>query len=84
MTLTLVRDTSLSFIFTVFADSLGRKTVLIFGAILMSAAGAIFALCENYWVLLVAAIVGVISPKYVKHLQSWISLSRTSQHVVQV
>jgi MFS family permease len=63
MTLTLVGDTGLSFIFTVFADSLGRKAVLVFGAILMSAAGAIFALCENYWVLLVAAVIGVISPK---------------------
>jgi len=63
MTLTLVGDTGLSFIFTVFADSLGRKAVLIVGAILMSAAGAIFALCGNYWVLLVAAVIGVISPK---------------------
>ncbi|KAE9369124.1 MFS general substrate transporter [Stipitochalara longipes BDJ] len=62
MTLTLIGDTALSFIFTVFADSLGRKAVLIFGAVLMSAAGAIFALCGNYWVLLVAAVIGVISP----------------------
>jgi len=63
MTLTLVGDTGLSFIFTIFADSLGRKAVLISGAVLMSAAGAIFALCGNYWVLLVAAVIGVISPK---------------------
>jgi MFS family permease len=65
MTLTLVGDTVLSFVFTIFADSLGRKGVLILGAILMIAAGAIFALCGNYWVLLVAAVIGVISPKYV-------------------
>jgi MFS family permease len=65
MTLTLVGDTVLSFVFTIFADSLGRKAVLILGAILMIAAGVIFALFGNYWVLLVAAVIGVISPKYV-------------------
>ncbi len=63
MTLTLIGDTGLSFFFTTFADFLGRKAVLSFGAVLMIAAGAIFALCGNYWVLLVAAVIGVISPK---------------------
>jgi MFS family permease len=63
MTLTLIGDTALSFIFTVSADFLGRRAILVFGAVLMSGAGAIFALCGNYWVLLVAAVIGVISPK---------------------
>jgi predicted MFS family arabinose efflux permease len=63
MTLTLVGDTVLSFVFTIFADSLGRKAVLILGSVLMIAAGVIFALFGNYWVLLVAAVIGVISPK---------------------
>jgi MFS family permease len=65
MTLTLIGDTVLSFIFTIFADALGRKAILLLGAVLMIAAGAIFALFGNYWVLLVAAVIGVISPKYV-------------------
>jgi predicted MFS family arabinose efflux permease len=66
MTLTLIGDTVLSFVLTIFADSLGRKIVLCLGAVLMVAAGAVFALCGNYWVLLVAAVIGVISPKYVQ------------------
>lgn len=65
MTLTLTGDTALSFIFTVSADVLGRRAILVFGAVLMCGAGAIFALCGNYWVLLVAAVIGVISPKLV-------------------
>lgn len=62
MTLTLVGDTMISFILTLFADALGRKAILALGALLMMAAGVIFASFGNYWVLLVAAIVGVISP----------------------
>jgi hypothetical protein len=31
--------------------------------VLMIAAGVIFALFRNYWVLLIAAVIGVISPK---------------------
>ncbi|KAH8880501.1 MFS general substrate transporter [Thozetella sp. PMI_491] len=62
MTLTLVGDVCISFGLTLFADYLGRKTILMLGAALMSAAGMAFALSSNYWVLLIAAIVGVISP----------------------
>lgn len=63
MTLTLVGDTMISFVLTLFADALGRKAILALGAILMSLAGIVFALFGNYSVLLVAAIVGVISPR---------------------
>jgi predicted MFS family arabinose efflux permease len=65
MTLTLVGDTLISFLLTLFADGLGRKAILALGAILMALSGAVFALSSNYWVLLLAAIVGVISPRYV-------------------
>jgi len=65
MTLTLVGDTPISFILTLFADAVGRKALLALGATLMAGSGAIFALFGNYWVLLTAAIVGVISPGYV-------------------
>lgn len=64
MTLTLVGDTAISFVLTLFADALGRKSILALGAILMAASGVIFALFGNYWILLLAAIVGVISPRY--------------------
>lgn len=63
MTLTLVGDVAISFVLTLFADGLGRKAILILGAALMAASGVVFALCGNYWVLLGAAIVGVISPR---------------------
>lgn len=65
MTLTMIGDTVLSFLFTYFADLLGRKSILVLGSLLMTVAGAIFALTGNYWVLLSAAVIGVISPKYV-------------------
>ncbi|KAF3062461.1 hypothetical protein GL218_03080 [Daldinia childiae] len=62
MTLTLAGDVCLSFVLTLFADALGRRAVLALGALLMSASGVVFALFGSYWVLLVAAVVGVISP----------------------
>ncbi|MCJ1284589.1 hypothetical protein MMC26_003922 [Xylographa opegraphella] len=62
MTLTLVGDVFISLFLTLFADALGRKAILALGALLMSASGVAFALSGNYWVLLAAAIFGVISP----------------------
>ncbi|RYP92840.1 hypothetical protein DL770_001011 [Monosporascus sp. CRB-9-2] len=62
MTLTLVGDVCISFLLTLFADALGRKAILALGAALMVASGIVFAISGSYWVLLVAAIVGVISP----------------------
>lgn len=64
-TLTLVGDTLGSLVMTQFADSVGRRATLALGAVLMIAAGVIFASCENFWVLLPAAIIGVISARYV-------------------
>jgi predicted MFS family arabinose efflux permease len=63
MTLTLVGDTMISFILTLFADAMGRKAILAMGAILMSLSGMVFALSGNYWILLAAAVFGVISPR---------------------
>ncbi|OTA92886.1 hypothetical protein M434DRAFT_396181 [Hypoxylon sp. CO27-5] len=62
MTLTLVGDICISFFLTLFADALGRRAILALGAVLMSASGVVFALFGTYWVLLIAAVVGVISP----------------------
>lgn len=65
MTLTLIGDVAISFFLTLFADAMGRKAVLSLGSVLMAGSGVIFALCGNYWVLLAAAVIGVISPRYV-------------------
>lgn len=62
MTLTLIGDVCISFVLTLFADSLGRKLVLAAGATLMTFSGLVFFFFENYWVLLAAAVFGVISP----------------------
>uniref|UniRef100_A0A093VD92 Putative membrane protein n=1 Tax=Talaromyces marneffei PM1 TaxID=1077442 RepID=A0A093VD92_TALMA len=62
MTLTLVGDVFISFFLTLFADRLGRKAVLLLGSAMMCGSGVAFALSGNYWVLLLAAVLGVISP----------------------
>ncbi len=63
MSLTLLGDVVISFGLTLFADRLGRRRVLVLGAGLMSASGVVFALSGNYWVLVAASILGVISPR---------------------
>lgn len=61
MTLTLVGDTAISFFLTWFSDKLGRRLVMVTGCVLMLASGLVFAKFLDFWVLLAAAIVGVIS-----------------------
>lgn len=61
MTLTLAGDVGLSLLLTLVADHVGRRRTLMFGSVLMIMSGTTFALCENYWLLLVAAVAGVIS-----------------------
>jgi MFS family permease len=62
MTLTLVGDVIISFVLTLITDAIGRRFMLGLGAILMTASGIIFAIFGNYWVLLAAAIFGIITP----------------------
>ncbi|MCJ1278171.1 hypothetical protein MMC21_005986 [Puttea exsequens] len=62
MTLTLLGDVVISFLLTLVADGLGRRRILMLGAILMSASGVVFAMSGNFWVLVAASIFGVISP----------------------
>jgi MFS family permease len=62
LTLTLLGDTLVSLWMTTSADRIGRKKMLIAGAALMVFAGVIFSLTHNFTILLVAAILGVISP----------------------
>jgi MFS family permease len=60
--LTLLGDTVFSLWLTTTADRIGRRKMLLVGALLMMFAGAVFALSGNFWLPLVAATVGVISP----------------------
>ncbi|KAK4245752.1 major facilitator superfamily domain-containing protein [Corynascus novoguineensis] len=62
MTLTLLGDVVLSLLLTLVADRAGRRRTLLVGSALMIISGAVFALSEDFWVLLGAAVVGVISP----------------------
>ena len=62
LTLTLLGDTFISLWITTRADRVGRKRMLLIGAALMIFAGFLFALTRNFYLLLFAATIGVISP----------------------
>src|SRR6202521_774473 len=62
LTLTLVGDTVISLYLTTRADRIGRRRMLIVGAILMAAAGLAFAFTNNFLLLILAGTIGVISP----------------------
>jgi MFS family permease len=62
LTLTLLGDTLVSLLLTTQADRIGRRRMLIAGAILMASAGLIFAFTNNFLFLVVAGTIGVISP----------------------
>jgi MFS family permease len=61
-TLTLVGDAAITLWITTSADRIGRKVMLIVGALLMVVAGVVFSLTGNFIFLVVTAIIGVISP----------------------
>lgn len=61
-TLTLLGDTAISLWITTNADRVGRRRMLIFGTVLMVFAAALFAATRNFYLLLLAAVIGVISP----------------------
>jgi MFS family permease len=62
LTLTLLGDTAVSLWITTSADRIGRKRMLIIGAGLMIFAGVLFAITQDFYLLLFAATIGVISP----------------------
>ncbi len=62
LTLTLVGDTFISLWITTHADQVGRRRMLVAGAALMVFAGFLFAVTGNFFLLLLAATIGVISP----------------------
>jgi len=62
LTLTLAGDTVVSLYLTTRADRIGRRRMLVVGAILMAAAGLAFAVTRNFLLLIFAGTLGVISP----------------------
>ena len=62
LSLTLIGDAAISLWMTTSADRLGRRRILIAGGGLMVFAGFLFALTDRVAILLIAAIIGVISP----------------------
>ena len=61
-TLTLVGDAGISLWLTTSADRVGRKKTLLVGALLMAGAGVAFVMTRDVVILMIAAIIGVISP----------------------
>jgi len=62
LSLTLLGDTAISLWITTHADRVGRQRMLIAGAALMVLAAALFSATHNFYLLLLAATIGVISP----------------------
>lgn len=62
LALTLLGDAGISLWITTRADRVGRKRMLLLGAALMAAGGVAFLLTRRPELLMIAAIIGVISP----------------------
>ena len=62
LTLTLAGDAAITLWITTSADRMGRRRMLLVGAVLMIISGVVFSLTGNYILLVVTAIIGVISP----------------------
>src|SRR6516165_8790117 len=62
ITLTLIGDTAISLWLTTKADRIGRRRMLIIGSGLIILAGVVFSATNSFVLLLIAAIIGVISP----------------------
>ncbi|KAA8641706.1 uncharacterized protein ATNIH1004_011842 [Aspergillus tanneri] len=62
MSWTLVGDVVISLSISVYSDRAGRRQVLALGSLLMAMSGYVFVTCDNFWLLLGASVVGVVSP----------------------
>eukprot|EP01038_Epipyxis_sp_PR26KG_P006999 gene6999-9564_t len=60
--LTLVGDAIMTIYLSAHSDRFGRKNTLIIGAVLSIITSITFASQTNFWILLISAIIGVISP----------------------
>jgi len=61
-TFTLAGDAGITLWLTTHADRLGRRKILLIGALLMVGAGGVFVITHNIIILMAAATIGVISP----------------------
>jgi MFS family permease len=59
---TLLGGASFTIFCSLYADRIGRRKMLIFLALLMAASGVVFFLTENRTFLLIASIIGTLSP----------------------
>lgn len=59
---TLLGDALISLLLTTRADRFGRRRTLLIGAGLMILAGVVFATSQDFWVIVVSATIGVLSP----------------------
>ena len=62
MTLTFIGDLVSSFLLSIITDQIGRKKMLLACSVLMTLTGAVFGLSENYYVLVITAILGILTP----------------------
>lgn len=62
MTLTFVGDLVTSFLLSLAADTIGRRFTLILSSIIMTLTGLSFTFINNYYVLSVIAIIGILTP----------------------
>src|SRR5512135_195573 len=62
LTLTLAGDIVISLFLSTRADRVGRRRMLVAGAVLMALAGLAFAFTSNLLFLIIAGTIGVISP----------------------
>lgn len=60
--MTLIGDAAISLFITSNADRVGRRKMLLIGAVLSLTTSAIFCAVKSYWLLMLAATLGVISP----------------------
>jgi len=62
LSMTLLGDVVISLWITTAADRIGRRSMLLLGATLMTITGAVFASTGNFFWLIIAATIGVLSP----------------------
>lgn len=62
LTSTFVGDLVTSFLLSIAADKIGRKSVLLLSSAIMTLTGLIFVVTENFYILIATAVVGILTP----------------------